>query len=91
MSTVLDALLASIRAAAIDHKDRVVPPAAILWTDEKGEFERLLPRGWPQLISTGEAQPREVRITPVAMTSRRSATPVGINRGHPRGELPETY
>ncbi len=42
--TVFDAILASLRAAADYHKDDVVPPAAILWTDEKREWERLVPR-----------------------------------------------
>ena len=43
-TTVFDALLDAIHKAALYHKDDVVPPAAILWTDEKREFERVLPR-----------------------------------------------
>jgi hypothetical protein len=42
--TIFDALIASIGSAAVYNKDDVAPPAAILWTDEKREFERLLPR-----------------------------------------------
>jgi hypothetical protein len=41
-TTIFDALIASIRSAAVHNKDDVVPPAAILSTDEKREFERLL-------------------------------------------------
>jgi hypothetical protein len=43
-STVFDAILASLQAAAVYHKDDVVQPAAILWTDERREWERLIPR-----------------------------------------------
>jgi hypothetical protein len=42
--TVFDALLTALRNSAAYNKGDVVPPAAILWTDEKREFERLLPR-----------------------------------------------
>lgn len=42
--TVLDALLASLEKAADYNRDDTVPPAAVLWTDEKREWERLLPR-----------------------------------------------
>src|SRR5438552_9262975 len=42
--TVLDALLASLQKAADFNRDDVVPPAAILWPDEKREWERLVPR-----------------------------------------------
>jgi hypothetical protein len=41
---VLDALLASLQKAADFNRDDVVPPAAILWPDEKQEWERLVPR-----------------------------------------------
>src|SRR5438105_4710971 len=41
---VLDALLASLQKAADFNHDDVVPPAAILWPDEKREWERLVPR-----------------------------------------------
>lgn len=43
-TTVCDALLASIQKAADYNRDDTVPPAAILWTDEKQEWERLVPR-----------------------------------------------
>lgn len=42
--TVLDALLASIQKAADHNRDDAVPPAAVLWPDERREWERLLPR-----------------------------------------------
>ena len=37
-------LLASLQKAADYNHDDMVPPAAILWTDEKREWERLVPR-----------------------------------------------
>ncbi len=43
-NTLLDALLASLHKAADYNRDDAVPPAAILWTDEKREWERLAPR-----------------------------------------------
>src|SRR5947208_11763955 len=42
--TVLDALLASLQKAADFNRDDTVPPAAVLWPDEKREWERLVPR-----------------------------------------------
>jgi hypothetical protein len=42
--TVLDSLLASIQRAADHNRDDTVPPGAILWTDEKREWERLVAR-----------------------------------------------
>jgi hypothetical protein len=42
--TVFDALLASLQTAAEYHRDDAVRPAAILWPDEKREWERLVPR-----------------------------------------------
>src|SRR5205807_47199 len=42
--TVLDALQASLQKAADYNRDDTVPPAAVLWTDEKREWERLVPR-----------------------------------------------
>ena len=42
--SVFDALLASLQKAADYHRDDTVPPAAILWPDEKREWERLVPR-----------------------------------------------
>ena len=59
-TTVFDALVDSIRKAAVFNKDDVVPPAAILWTDEKGEFERLVPRlglALPQMLTLGPYDP----------------------------------
>jgi hypothetical protein len=42
--SVFDALLASLQKAADYHHDDTVPPAAILWPDEKREWERIVPR-----------------------------------------------
>lgn len=42
--TLFDALLASLRKAADYNRDDTVPPAAVLWPDEKREWERLVPR-----------------------------------------------
>ncbi len=44
MTTVLDALLASLQKAAEYNQNDTVPPAAVLWTDERREWERLVPR-----------------------------------------------
>jgi len=43
-ASVFDALLASLQKAAEYHRDDAVPPAAILWPDEKREWERLVAR-----------------------------------------------
>lgn len=43
-STVLDAVLSSLQKAAKFNSDDAVAPAAILWPDEKREWEQLLPR-----------------------------------------------
>ena len=54
--TVLDAMISSLGKAAVFNKDDVVPPVAVLWTDEKREFERLLTRlrlSLPQLLTFG--------------------------------------
>jgi hypothetical protein len=59
-TTIFDALVESIHKAAVFNKDDVVPPAAVLWTDEKREFERLLPRlrvASPNLLTLGPYDP----------------------------------
>lgn len=43
-TTVFDAVLAALQKATDYNRDDVVPPAAILWPDEKREWERLTPR-----------------------------------------------
>lgn len=43
-TTVFDSLLASLRKAADYNRDDTVPPAAVLWPDEKREWEKLVPR-----------------------------------------------
>jgi hypothetical protein len=58
--TGFEALIDSLRKAAVFNKDDVVPPAAVLWTDEKREFERLLPRlrlAIPDLLTLGTYDP----------------------------------
>lgn len=42
--TVFDALVSALKGVAAYNRDDVVPPAAILWTDEKREWECLVPR-----------------------------------------------
>ena len=44
MQTVLDSLLTSLQKAADFNRDDTVPPAAVLWPDEKREWETLVPR-----------------------------------------------
>ena len=43
-STVFDAILGSLGSSAAYNRDDTVPPAAVLWPDEKREWERLVPR-----------------------------------------------
>jgi hypothetical protein len=42
--TVFDSLLGSLQSAADYNRDDTVPPAAVLWPDEKREWEKLVPR-----------------------------------------------
>jgi hypothetical protein len=42
--SVFDAILGAIQKAADYNRDETVPPAAVLWTDEKREWEPLVPR-----------------------------------------------
>ena len=58
--TVLEALVQSLLKATAYNKDDAEPPAAVLWTDEKREWERLVPRlrtSLPQLLSFGPYDP----------------------------------
>ncbi len=58
--TVLDSLLRTLQKAADYNRDDVVSPAAILWPDEKREWERLLPRlrlDMPHLLTFGPCDP----------------------------------
>ena len=55
-STVFDSLLGSLQKAADYNRDDTVPPAAVLWPDEKREWERLVPRlraVLPQFLTFG--------------------------------------
>ena len=42
--TVFDTLLASLQKATDYNRDDTASPAAVLWPDEKREWERLVPR-----------------------------------------------
>jgi hypothetical protein len=42
--TVFDSLLSALQKAADYNRDDTVPPAAVLWPDEKREWEKLVPR-----------------------------------------------
>ena len=42
--SVFDALLLSLQKAADYNRDDMAPPVAVLWPDEKREWERLTPR-----------------------------------------------
>ena len=42
--TLFDSLLAAIRKASDYNRDDTVPPAAVLWPDERREWEKLVPR-----------------------------------------------
>ncbi len=58
--TVFDSILGALQKAAAYNRDDVVPPAAILWPDEKREWERLLPRlrlAMPHLRTLGPYDP----------------------------------
>ena len=60
MDTIFDAVIASLSKASVFNKDDVVPPAAVLWTDERREFERLLPRlrlTIPNVLTLGPYDP----------------------------------
>ena len=54
--TVLESLVAAIRAAGAYDRNDQVAPAAILWPDEERQWEELLPRlrgAMPELITLG--------------------------------------
>ncbi|MBN9118098.1 MAG: BREX-1 system phosphatase PglZ type B [Planctomycetes bacterium] len=58
--TVFDALLAALQKAADYNRDDVVRPAAVLWPDEKREWERLAPRfraSLPHFFTLGTYDP----------------------------------
>jgi hypothetical protein len=64
--TVFEALIASLQSAAAYNRDDVVPAAAILWTDERREWESLVPRlrlVLPQLLTLG-AYDQAIRVGP---------------------------
>jgi hypothetical protein len=57
--SVFTTLLASLRKPADYNRDDMTAPAAILWPDEKREWERLLPRlraSLPQFLTFGPYQ-----------------------------------
>ena len=43
-TTMFDALLTSLSKVSDYNRDDTVPPAAVLWPDEKCEWEKLVPR-----------------------------------------------
>ena len=54
--TVFDSLLGALQKAADYNRDDTVPPAAVLWPDEKREWEKLVPRlraALPQFLVFG--------------------------------------
>jgi hypothetical protein len=54
--TVFEALIASLQGTSAYNRDDVVSPAVILWTDERREWESLLPRlrvVLPQFLTLG--------------------------------------
>ena len=59
-TTIFDNLIAALSKASVFNQDDVVPPAAVLWTDERREFERLLPRlrrTLPHVLTLGPYDP----------------------------------
>src|SRR5208337_53518 len=57
-TSVLDSILGAIQKAADYNSDDVAPPAAVLWPDEKREWEKLVPRlrfALPQFLTSGAA------------------------------------
>lgn len=42
--TIFDSLLSALQKAADYNRDDTLPPAAVLWPDEKREWEKLVPR-----------------------------------------------
>jgi hypothetical protein len=44
MSSLFDTLLVTLQRSADYNRDDTVPPAAVLWPDEKREWEKLVPR-----------------------------------------------
>src|SRR5437764_15002158 len=61
-TTVFDSLLGSLHKAADYNRDDTVPPAAVLWPDEKREWEKLVPRlrsALPQFLVFGPYDPVE--------------------------------
>jgi hypothetical protein len=60
MLTVLDSLLAALQKTADYNRDDSVQPAAVLWPDEKREWEKLVPRlraVLPQFLVLGPYDP----------------------------------
>jgi hypothetical protein len=58
--TLLDSLLGALQRSADYNRDDTVPPAAVLWPDEKREWEKLVPRlraALPQFLTFGPYDP----------------------------------
>src|SRR5262245_41301022 len=59
-TTVFVSLLGALQKAAEYNRDDTVPPAAVLWPDEKREWEKLVPRlraALPQFLTFGTYDP----------------------------------
>jgi hypothetical protein len=57
--TLVDAVQETLERTATYNQNVQVAPAALLWTDEKREWERLLPRlrqAMPQLLTLGKSR-----------------------------------
>ena len=82
---VIEALVASLEAAAKYNPNDVVNPHAVLWTDHDVQWQPIIPqlrRLLPQLLTFGEYQP-EQRIGPAIWL--RSV----VDRALPEVELPD--
>ena len=82
---VIEALVASLEAAAKYNPNDVVNPHAVLWTDHDVQWQPIIPqlrRLLPQLLTFGEYQPDQ-RIGPAIWL--RSV----VDRGLPEVELPD--
>jgi hypothetical protein len=67
--TVFDSLLGALHKAGDYNRDDTVPPAALLWPDEKREWEKLARRllaVLPQFLTFG---PYEARCRPAQCRS----------------------
>lgn len=91
-TTVIDALVAALERAAAFNSDDAVAPAAVLWPDEKREWERLVPvlrARLPQFLVFG-AYDRGNRTGPAIWLRCVLAGKVAEVTTHPR-QIPIIY